>query len=210
MANLPLFAKNSCFLEIGKTTVNRCLIVIYLWGKKRQKCCFFPKKYHCLPVIIFRWPLFLGPGPLALTASQALPAWLASFQAALANTWLIYLLIAKSSLNYMKLWWWKNNWLYDCTIFLHINKHTLSSNYIVIKSNLLQLKSCQNENKESLWDATRHVTQGKITVESQWKFHHNSSVFSQDLYRISTWFLLEFHWKPTEILLTTCQDLCLF
>ena len=35
MANLPLFAKNSCFLDIGKTAVNRGLTVLYLFERKR-------------------------------------------------------------------------------------------------------------------------------------------------------------------------------
>ena len=43
MANLPLFAKNSCFLDIGKTAVNRGLTVLYPFQRKRQKMLFFAK-----------------------------------------------------------------------------------------------------------------------------------------------------------------------
>ena len=36
MASLPLFAKNSCFLDIGKTAAVNCgLTVFYLFGRKR-------------------------------------------------------------------------------------------------------------------------------------------------------------------------------
>ena len=45
MVNLPLFAKYSCFLDIGKTSVNRGLTVVYPFRRKQQKCWVFCQKH---------------------------------------------------------------------------------------------------------------------------------------------------------------------
>ena len=61
MANLPLFAKN---------WKNHSKPRLEPFRRKQQKCCFFAKKCHCLPMTIFRLSVFpWSSRPLALTAS---------------------------------------------------------------------------------------------------------------------------------------------
>ena len=95
----------------------------------------------------------------------------------------------------MKLWWWKNDWLYDCMIFLHINKCTLSFKIMSWQKIISQtFRAARMKTRNHFYgNATRRVTQEKIMPESQWKFT-TIPVFST---RITIGFPSGLHWNST-------------